>query len=86
MYKRQVSTHDLVTNRDIGSTFAQHAARREERGIALAPVLLVLGGVAMVTKYVGLARGEMDMYLMGGVGIALFMVAGPFLRKLVITR
>ncbi len=83
---RYVSTHDLVTNRDIGSTFAQHAARREERGIALAPVLLVLGGVAMVTKYVGLARGEMDMYLMGGVGIALFMVAGPFLRKLVITR
>ena len=66
---------------------AQHqAAQREERGIALAPVLLVLGGVAMVTKYVGLARGEMDMYLMGGVGIAFFMVAGPFLRKLVMVR
>lgn len=83
---RYVSTHDLVTNRDIGSTFAQHAAQRQERGIALAPVLLVLGGVAMVTKYVGLARGEMDMYLMGGVGIAFFMVAGPFMRKLVMTR
>ena len=65
---------------------AQQAAQREERGIALAPVLLVLGGVAMVTKYVGLARGEMDMYLMGGVGIAFFMVAGPFLRKLVMVK
>lgn len=83
---RYVSTHDLVSNADIGSTFAQQAAQRQERGVALAPVLLVLGGVAMVTKYVGLARGEMDMYLMGGVGIAFFMVAGPFLRKLVMTK
>lgn len=83
---RYVSTHDLVSNADIGSTFAQQAAQRQERGVALAPVLLVLGGVAMVTKYVGLARGEMDMYLMGGVGIAAFMVAGPSLRKLVMTR
>ena len=54
--------------------------------LLLSPVLLVLGGVAMVTKYVGLARGEMDMYLMGGVGIAFFMVAGPFLRKLVMVK
>lgn len=83
---RYVSTHDLVSNADIGSTFAQQAAQRQERGIALAPVLLVFGGVAMVTKYVGLARGEMDMYLMGGVGIAFFMVAGPYLRKLTMTR
>lgn len=83
---RYVSTHDLVTNKDIGSTFAQQAAQRQERGVALAPLLLVLGGLAMVTKYVGLARGEMDMYLMGGVGIAVFMVAGPFLRKLVVTK
>lgn len=83
---RYVSTHDLVKPSDIGSSFAQQAAQRQERGIALAPVLLVLGGVAMVTKYVGLARGEMDMYLMGGVGIAVFMVAGPFLRKLVMVK
>lgn len=83
---RYVSTHDLVSNADIGSTFAQHAAQRQERGVALAPLLLVLGAVAMVTKYVGLARGEMDMYLMGGVGIAFFMVGGPFLRKLMVAR
>lgn len=83
---RYVSTHDLVKSADIGSTFAQQAAQRQERGVALAPILLVLGAVAMVTKYIGLARGEMDMYLMGGVGIAFFMVAGPFLRKLVMTR
>ena len=83
---RYVSTHDLVKPSDIGSSFAQQAAQREERGIALAPVLLVLSGVAMITKYVGLARGEMDMYLMGGVGIAVSMVALPFLRKLVMVK
>lgn len=83
---RYVSTHDLVKPADIGSSFAQQAAQREERGVALAPVLLLLGGVAMVAKYIGLARGEMDMYLMGGVGIAVFMVVGPFARKLVMVR
>ena len=83
---RYVSTHDLVRNADIGSGFAQQAAQRQERGYALAPILLVIGAVAMVTKYVGLARGEMDMYVAGGVGIAFFMVASPFLRKLMVTR
>lgn len=83
---RYVSTHDLVKPSDIGSSFAQQAAQRQERGVALAPVLLVLSALAMVTKYIGLARGEMDMYLMGGVGIAVSMVAMPFLRKLVMIR
>jgi len=49
-------------------------------------MLLVLGGVAMITKYVGLARGEMDLYLVGGIGIAVMVVFGPFLRKVVLTN
>lgn len=83
---RFVSTETLVTNRHMGTSLAQQVVRREERGIALAPILLVFGAFAMITKYVGLARGEMDVYLIGGIGIALFMVSGPFLRKLVQTR
>jgi len=42
--------------------------------------------VAMITKYVGLARGEMDLYLVGGIGIAVMVVFGPFLRKVVLTN
>ena len=83
---RFVAVEDIVKNRDVGTSFAQDAADRQERGIALAPMLLVLGGVAMITKYVGLARGEMDLYLVGGIGIAVMLVFGPFFRKVVLTH
>lgn len=83
---RFVSTDAIVTNKQMGTSLAQQVVRREERGIALSPLLLVAGAFAMVMKYVGLARGEMDLYLVGGIGIALFMVTGPFLRKLVQTK
>ena len=83
---RFVAVEDIVKNRDVGTSFAQDAAYRQERGVALAPVLLVLGGVTMITKYVGLARGEMDLYLVGGIGIAVMVVFGPFLRKVVLTN
>lgn len=78
---RFVSTDALVTNQQLGSGLAQQLAQREERGYALAPILLVFGALAIVTKYIGLARGEMDVYLLGGVGIAVFMVGSPFFRK-----
>jgi len=80
---RFVSVTNIVLNRDVGTSFAQDVASRQERGVALAPLLLVMGGGFMVTKYLGLARGEMDLYFVGGIGIALFMVLGPWLRKAV---
>ncbi len=83
---RFVAVQNIVQNRDVGTSFAQDAAYRQERGVALAPILLVLGGVAMMTKYLGLARGEMDLYLVGGIGIAVMVVFGPFLRKVVLTN
>lgn len=70
-----------VAQRRGGSSLAQNRAASEERGTALAPVLLLGGAVFMVTKYVGLARGEMDAYVLGGIGMALFMVFGPMVRK-----
>ena len=82
---RFVSVSNIVRNRDVGTSFAQDVAQRQERGIALAPVLLVMGGGFMVTKYLGLARGEMDLYFVGGIGIALFMVLGPWMRKAVMS-
>lgn len=83
---RYVPAAEIVQRKKTGTALAQHAAAREERGVALAPVLMLGGAVFMVTKYVGLARGEMDSYVIGGVGIAVFMVLGPFLRKWTVTR
>lgn len=83
---RYVSAEDIVRNRDVGTGYAEGLARREERGIALAPILLVAGGVAIAARYLGLARGEMDLYVAGGLGIAAFVVLGPWLRKAVVAR
>lgn len=83
---RYVSAEDIVRNRDVGTGYAEGLARREERGIALAPILLVAGGVAIAARYLGLARGEMDLYVAGGLGIAAFVVLGPWFRKAVVAR
>lgn len=83
---RFVRAEDIVKNRDVGTGYAEGLAHREERGVALAPVLLVLGGVAIATRYLGLARGEMDLYVMGGIGVAAFVVLSPWLRKAVVVK
>ncbi|AEV17310.1 hypothetical protein TCCBUS3UF1_p130 (plasmid) [Thermus sp. CCB_US3_UF1] len=83
---RYVSAEDIVRNRDVGTGYAESLARREERGIALAPILLVAGGVAIAARYLGLARGEMDLYVAGGLGIAAFVVLAPWLRKAVVAQ
>ena len=82
---RYVPAAEIVQRRG-GTSLAQNAAAREERGVAIAPLLLLGGAVFMVTRYVGLARGEMDSYVIGGVGIAAFMVLGPFIRKWTVTK
>jgi hypothetical protein len=69
-----------------GSALAQSAAARQERGVALAPLLLVLGAVFMVVKYVSRARGEMDGYVLGAIGVAVFMIIGPLLRKWTVAK
>ncbi len=83
---RYVSAEDIVRNRDVGTGYAEGLAQREERGVALAPILLVAGGVAIAARYLGLARGEMDLYVAGGLGIAAFVVLAPWLRKAVVAR
>lgn len=83
---RYVSAEDIVRNRDVGTGYAEGLAGREERGVALAPLLMVLGGVAIAARVLGLARGEMDLYVMGGIGVAAFVVLSPWLRKAVVAR
>lgn len=82
---RYVPAPEVVQCRG-GTALAQNAAAREERGMALAPLLPVAGAGFMVTKYVGLARGETNSYVIGGVGTAVFMVMRPMLRKRMFTK
>lgn len=83
---RYVEAEAIVRNRDVGTGYAQNRAQREERGVALAPLLLVLGGAGLVVRTLGLARGEMDLYVAGAVLVGLFIVTGPWLRKAVVAQ
>ena len=80
---RYVSTDDVLRRRGLGSGFTQSAAARQERGVSLAPLLLVLGALLMVVKYVGRARGEADTYIIGAIGMAVFLILGPWIRRAV---
>jgi hypothetical protein len=83
---RYVEAEAIVKNQDVGTGYAQNRAQREERGIALAPILLVLGGVGLVVRTLGLARGEMDLYVAGAVMVGLFVITGPWLRKALVVQ
>ena len=77
---RYVPAGEIVQQRG-GSALAQNRAAREERGTALAPLLLVLGAVFVIIRVLGRARGEMDAYVIGQVGMAASMIVLPLMRR-----
>jgi hypothetical protein len=77
---RYVPAAEIVQQRG-GSGLAQNRAAREERGTALAPLLLVLGAVFVIIRVLGRARGEMDAYVIGQVGMAATMILLPLMRR-----
>ncbi|TSA79647.1 ATP-binding protein [Deinococcus detaillensis] len=77
---RYVPAAEIVKQRG-GSALAQNRAAREERGTALAPVLLVLSAVFVIIRVLGRARGEMDAYVIGQVGMAASMILLPLMRR-----
>ncbi len=85
---RYVSAEDIVRNRDAGTGYAEGLARREERGIALAPILLAAGGAAIAARWPGPGPGGDGPVCGGGggLGIAAFVVLSPWLRKVVVAR
>jgi energy-coupling factor transporter ATP-binding protein EcfA2 len=73
------SAEEVVTTKDL-DTYGQSFVERDERGIVLAPLLLVAGAIGIALRYIARAQGDLDLYVLGGISIAVFIVLGPWLR------
>lgn len=62
------------------SEYSQNFVERDEKGIALAPILLVFAALGIAFRYIARAQGDLDLYVIGGISIAVFLVIGPWLR------
>ena len=62
------------------SEYSQNFVERDEKGIALAPILLVFAALGIAFRYIARAQGDLDLYVIGGISIAVFLVVGPWLR------
>ncbi len=74
------SSESLVRTSELGG-YSQSFVERDEKGIALAPLLLVFSAAGIALRYIARAQGDLDLYVIGGISIAFFIVAGPLLRK-----
>ena len=74
------SAETLVKAKDVLS-HGQGFVERDEKGVSLAPLLLVVGAMAIAGRYIARAQGDLDLYVLAGIGIAVMVVFGPFIRR-----
>lgn len=74
------SSETLVKTKDLGG-YSQSFVERDEKGIALAPLMLVFAALGIASRYIARAQGDLDLYVIGGISIGVFIVIGPFLRS-----
>lgn len=73
------SAETLVKTRDLRH-LGQGFVERDVKQIALAPLLTIGGAVAIAGRYIARAQGDLDMYVLSGIGIAMFIVVLPLFR------
>jgi hypothetical protein len=74
------ASETIVKTKELGG-FSQAFVERDEKGVALAPILLVVGAAGIALRYIARAQGNLDLYVIGGIAVALMIVLGPFIRK-----
>lgn len=73
------SAEALVRSRELGH-LGQGFVERDVKQLALAPLLTVGGALAIAGRYVARAQGDLDMYVLSGIGIAAFVMVRPLFR------
>lgn len=68
------SADALVRARDVLNA-GQEFAERDERGIAIAPIVFALGAFTIAWRYIARARGDLDAYVISGIAVGIFFVA-----------
>lgn len=74
------SADAVVRTRDMGHA-SQNFVERDEKGVAIAPVLLLFAAWGIALRYIARAQGDLDLYVIGGISIAVMIVFSPFLRS-----
>lgn len=74
------STQTLVRTRDLLS-HGQQFVERDERGVVIAPVLLIAGAFTIAARYIARAQGDVDLYILAAIGLGLMVVFAPWLRS-----
>ena len=80
LIKNHSQDNEIVQTKNLAG-YSQSFVERDEKGVALAPLLLVFAAMGVALRYVARAQGDLDLYVLSGIGIAAFLLAGPFLRK-----
>ena len=74
------SSTDMVRAGDV-LNLSQTFAERDERGIALAPILFACGAFFIAWRYIARARGDLDAYVLSGIAVGVFFVARLLFSK-----
>jgi hypothetical protein len=74
------SSETLVHARDVLHA-GQQFVDREERGVAILPILIALSAFAIAWRYIARARGDLDAYVISGIVIAAVFVARGFMGR-----
>lgn len=74
------ASQDLVRTKELLS-YGQNFVERDEQGMVLAPLVLLLGAFAIAARYIARAQGDTDMVIMAAIGLGLMVVFGPWVRS-----
>jgi energy-coupling factor transporter ATP-binding protein EcfA2 len=77
------SSEALVRARELSG---QQFVEQDVQGVSLAPLLLVAGAFVIAARYLARATGDMDLYVISGIGIAMLVVFGPLIRSMIRPR
>ena len=74
------SAETIVRARDV-LNIGQNFVERDERGIALAPIIFACGAFFIAWRYIARARGDLDAYVLSGIAVGVFFVARLFMGR-----
>jgi AAA ATPase domain len=74
------SSETLVHARDVLHA-GQQFVDREERGVAILPIIFALGAFSIAWRYIARARGDLDAYVLSGIAVGVFFVARLLFAK-----
>ena len=73
-------SQSLVKTKELGN-FSHSFVERDEKGVAIAPILLVGLAFMIAARYIARAQGNLDLYVISGIAVAMLFVVGPWIRS-----